>query len=216
MIASRLVRAGMKVAAVPAVRQQPIVMAAPRIQFRLFSDAAAPTEGAEAPKEGEKAPETNQVEKLEAEVKNLKDQLLRAYAESENTRRIAQRDVENARQYSASSFAKALLDVADDLDRALSTVPAEKRKTGDAVFDNLVIGIEMTEKNLQKVFRQFGVVKYSEVGEKFDPNLHDALFQVPADENKPADTIAAIVKHGYKIKDRVLRPAQVGAVVKQD
>lgn len=225
MFATRALRATTRLAVVatnPMAQKQSIVISQSmsRINYRYFSDApageAAPAaEG--GPKEGEKKDDAaSQVQKLEAEVKNLKDQLLRAYAESENTRRIAQRDVENARQYSTSSFAKALLEVADDLDRALSTVPPEKRKTGDVTFDNLIIGIEMTEKNMQKVLRQFGVVKFAEVGEKFDPNLHDALFQVPPNEDRKEDTIANIIKHGYKIKDRVLRPAQVGACVKQD
>lgn len=224
MLASRVVlRTGVRVAALAtnplSIRQViPVVATMSRINYRFFSDSASATmEQAVPATEGvTESLKEDKTEKLEAEIKNLKDQLLRAYAESENTRRIAQRDVENARQYSASSFAKALLEVADDLDRALSTVPAEKRKTGDAVFDNLIIGIEMTEKNMQKVLRQFGVVKFAAVGDKFDPNLHDALFQVPPAEDRKENTIANIIKHGYMIKDRVLRPAQVGACVKQD
>lgn len=220
MSASRVLRSGVRVAGVtayPIVRQLqkvPVASNMTRINYRFFSDASSTATDQAAP--ATEAPKEDKTEKLEVEIKNLKDQLLRAYAESENTRRIAQRDVENARQYSASSFAKALLDVTDDLDRALSTVPENKRKTGDVVFDNLIIGIEMTEKNMQKVLRQFGVVKFAAVGEKFDPNLHDALFQVPPAEDRQEDTIANIIKHGYMIKDRVLRPAQVGACVKQD
>lgn len=213
MFAPRFVRTGVrtaKIMAVPRINMKP--------QVRFFSDSASGT-GAAKPAEpaaepaaaqGGKSPE---VEKLEEEVKNLKDSLMRAYAEGENIRRIAQRDVENARMYANSSFAKAILDISDDLERALSIIPAEKRKTGDAIFDQLVIGIEMTEKNMQKTLNKFHVTKYGATGEKFDPNLHDALFQVP-DPSKEPDTIAQIIKHGYKIKDRVLRPAQVGAVVK--
>lgn len=213
MFAPRFVRTGVraaKIVAVPRINMKP--------QVRFFSDSASGTDAAKpaepaaepAAAQGGKSPE---VEKLEEEVKNLKDSLMRAYAEGENIRRIAQRDVENARMYANSSFAKAILDISDDLERALSIIPAEKRKTGDAIFDQLVIGIEMTEKNMQKTLNKFHVTKYGATGEKFDPNLHDALFQVP-DPSKEPDTIAQIIKHGYKIKDRVLRPAQVGAVVK--
>jgi molecular chaperone GrpE len=160
--------------------------------------------------------QTNNAEamnKLHEEVKDLKDQLLRAYAEGENIRRIAHRDVENARAYANSSFAKAMLEISDDLERALSVVTPEQKANGDKTLKTLVDGIEMTEKNLQKVFHKFGVVRYGSVNDKFDPNIHDALFQIPDHQNEP-DTVAQIVKMGYKIKDRVLRPAQVGTRVK--
>lgn len=179
-------------------------------------------ENAEAPKEGEAAKPANgeqgptheaQLAKLQEEVKDLKDQVLRAYAESENTRRIAHRDVENARAYANSSFAKAVLEVSDDLERALSVVPVDKRNQADKTMKTLIDGIEMTEKNLQKILGKFGIVKFGEVNDKFDPNIHDALFQIP-DANSEADTVGQIVKMGYKIKDRVLRPAQVGTRVK--
>ncbi len=153
------------------------------------------------------------VAKLQEEVKDLKDQLLRAYAEGENIRRIAHRDVENARSYANSSFAKAMLEISDDLERALSVVTPDQKANGDKTFKTLVDGIEMTEKNLQKVFQKFGVMRYGTVNDKFDPNIHDALFQIPDHQNEP-DTIGQIVKMGYKIKDRVLRPAQVGTRVK--
>jgi molecular chaperone GrpE len=192
-----------------------------QISNRKFSSSAEPPKSEqEAVNENDNAAQatngkSSEGVNLENEVKQLKDQLLRAYADIENTRRIAQRDVENTRAYANTSFAKALLEVADDLERAMSVVPANKKNTGDQVFDNLVIGIEMTEKNLQKVLKQFGVVKYGAVGDKFDPNLHDALFQVP-DATKDPNTVAQIVQNGYKIKERVLRPAQVGATVKPD
>lgn len=166
----------------------------------------------------EKAPEVNNdaevIKKLQEENKSLKDQALRAMAEGENTRRIAQRDVENARAYANSSFAKAMLEIADDLERAIAAIPPEHRNSEDPKVKTLVSGIEMTEKNLQKIFHQFGVVKYGTVNDKFDPNLHDALYKMTDNENP--DTVGQIVKFGYKIKDRVLRPAQVGARVKSD
>lgn len=152
-----------------------------------------------------------ETEALKAEIKDLKERVLRSLAEEENVRRIAKRDVDNAHAYANVSFAKAMLDVADDLERALRVVPAEQRKTGDKTLQTLVEGIEMTDKNLHKIFTKFGIVKFGKVDEAFDPHHHDALFQIP-DATKP-DTIGQVVKPGYKLKDRVIRAAEVGARV---
>lgn len=146
---------------------------------------------------------------LQAEVKELKERVLRSLAEEENVRRIAKRDVDNAHAYANVSFAKAMLEVADDLERALSNIPAEKKNSDDNTLKSLIQGIEMTDKNLGKIFSKFGIIKYGKVDEHFDPNFHDALYQIP-DANKPG-TIGQVVKSGYKIKDRVIRAAQVGA-----
>lgn len=232
MLARSIGRVGVRVIA-PRVVPQPKFVAGPfRNQpfttpiSRFFSDNSTNAYG--NGKNGEEPPgsaqegsptdgstSNDETKKLQEEVKQLKDQVLRSYAEGENIRRIAKRDVDNARDYANSKFAKSLLSIADDLERAMATVPPERRNSGDAVFDNLVVGIEMTEKNLQKVFSEFNVTKYGKAGEKFDPNFHEALFQVP-DASKEADIIASVVKSGYKLKDRVLRPAQVGATVKPD
>lgn len=147
---------------------------------------------------------------LKKEIKEMKDKVIRSYAEEENVRRIAKRDVENARAFANTSFAKSLLDVADDLERALSSVPQEKLAENIAL-KSLYDGISMTEKQLHKVFHQFKVFKYGTVGDKFDPELHDALFSMP-DANKQTGTIAQVLKNGYKLNDRVIRAAQVGTV----
>lgn len=188
-------------------------------QLRNFSDSNPATE-----QEGKKEEPTTSEEKkpsdaevitnLQNEIKQLKDQVLRAYAESENTRRIAHKDVENARAYANTSFAKAILDIADDLERALAVVPADKRGGVDSTMKTLIDGIEMTDKNLQKTLGKFGVVKYGAVNDKFDPNIHEALYRIP--DNEKPDTIGQVVKLGYMIKDRVLRPAQVGTRVKPE
>lgn len=162
----------------------------------------------------EATPVDNTAEKIaayEKEIKGLKDQLLRSYAEEENVRRIARRDVDNAKAYANSSFAKSMLEVADDLERGLSVIPVEKRTAADTdpMLVSLIEGLEMTEKNLQKIFAKYKVVKYGQVDEIFNPELHDALFQVP-DPTKPNGTIAQIIKCGYKLNDRVIRPAEVG------
>lgn len=151
---------------------------------------------------------------LQQEIKELKEKVLRSLAEEENVRRIAKRDVENARNYANASFAKAMLEVADNLDRALTVVPADERlSTDNPTLSGLVKGIEMTDKNLHKILNQFGIHQYGKIDEHFDPNLHDALFQIP-NADKPAGTIGQVVKVGYKMKDRVIRAAQVGTITK--
>lgn len=160
----------------------------------------------------EPTPPSNEdvVAALKKEIREMKDKVIRSYAEEENVRRIAKRDVENARAYANTSFAKSLLDVADDLERALSSVPQDKLAE-NAALKSLYDGISMTDKQLHKVFNQFKVFKYGTVGDKFDPDLHDALFQGP-DPTKENGTISQVLKNGYKLNDRVIRAAQVGTV----
>lgn len=185
--------------------------------FRNFSteepkvDAAAGEQKTEGTVEDAAAKSAKETAALQAEIKDLKERVLRSLAEEENVRRIAKRDVDNAHAYANVSFAKAMLDVADDLERALNVVPEDQRKTGDKSLQTLVEGIEMTDKNLHKIFTKFGIVKFGKVDETFDPHHHDALFQMP-DATKPG-TIGQVVKAGYKLKDRVIRAAQVGARV---
>jgi molecular chaperone GrpE len=170
------------------------------------------------------------IAELQQQNKEIKDQLLRSLAEQENTRRIAVRDVQQARDYSIKSFAKSLLDVADNLARAMEAVPIQYRTSstssndssdsGDSintdatvVLQNLYQGIEMTEHGLKKVLESHGVVSYGTRGDSFDPNLHEALFEYPDDTAIPG-TIGQVMKIGYKLNDRVLRPAEVGVVKK--
>ncbi|CAK9252489.1 unnamed protein product [Sphagnum jensenii] len=150
------------------------------------------------------------IKSLQQEIKDYKDRLIRSYAEEENVRRIAKKDVENARNYALSSFAKALLDVSDDLERALDSVPKEKIAENH-FLKNLYEGVDLTGKQLQKVLHQFKIHSFGAVGDKFDPTLHDALYQVP-DTAKEPGTIAQVLKKGYKLNDRVIRAAQVGTV----
>lgn len=152
-----------------------------------------------------------QIQQKEQEIARLREVSLRAYAEMENVRKIAQRDVENARKYSIGAFAKDLLEVADNLERALQNIPSEKLdpEKGDAIVIGLYEGVKATNDVLHKVFQRYGIEKYDPMGEKFDPNLHQAMFQVP-DESNSSGVVLAVAKTGYKIQDRVLRPAQVG------
>ncbi|GJQ15064.1 hypothetical protein GpartN1_g6855.t1 [Galdieria partita] len=146
----------------------------------------------------------------EQQIAKLKDLSMRAYAEMENVRKIAQRDVDNARKYSIGAFAKDLLDVADNLERALQNIPTEKLdpEKGDAVVISLYEGVKATNDVLQKVFRRYGIERYDPMGEKFDPNLHQAMFEIPDKSN--SGVVLAVAKTGYKIQDRILRPAEVG------
>jgi molecular chaperone GrpE len=155
---------------------------------------------------------------LEKEVKDLKDQILRSLAEEENVRRIARKDVENANTYAITKFAKALLDVSDNFERALGAIPEDTKKSleageGDPLFKSFVEGIAAVDKEMLKTFSSFGVTKFGKAGEKFDPEMHDALFNIP-DGSKEENTIGQVVKKGFKLKGRVLRAAQCGVVVK--
>jgi molecular chaperone GrpE len=179
-------------------------------------EEVASTEDSSPQEEGEEESQENEptdVEKLEVQVKELKDQLLRSYAEQENIRTIAKRDVENSRSFAISSFAKSMLDTSDNLTRALDAVPEEYRddKENHSVLATLFEGIKMTDDGLTKAFAKNGLQKFGEVGEKFDPNLHDALFEYP-DENMEAGSIGQVMKVGFSLKNRVIRPAEVGVI----
>lgn len=172
-------------------------------------------EGAAEEEEAATAPEVSKEEELEKQVKELKDQLLRSLAEQDNTRRIAQRDVESARQFAIKSFAKALLDTSDNLERALQAVPEDllEDKENHAVLVTLYEGIQMTQSGLDKAFTMNGLVKFGEVGTPFDPNEHEALYEYP-DPDKEPGTIGQVMKAGFMLNQRVLRPAEVGVVKK--
>ena len=136
---------------------------------------------------------------------DLKNQLLRAIAEQENTRTIARRDVKNAKDFAAQSFAKSLLDVSDSLSYALAAASDDKELT----VEKMVEGVELTRNQLVKAFASNGLVEFGEVDEAFDPNLHEALFEYEDADKDPA-TIGQLVKTGFKLHGRVIRAAQVG------
>lgn len=150
------------------------------------------------------------VEALESELEEQKDKVLRAYAEMENVRMITSRDVKNAREYSIQSFAKGLLDVSDNLQRALDSV-GDANVDENPMLKTLLEGVDMTEKELTKTFNKNGVKQFGEVGDDFDPNFHDALFRYQ-DANLEPGKVGQVIKTGFMFKDRVLRPAQVGCV----
>eukprot|EP00565_Helicotheca_tamesis_P000493 CAMPEP_0185724772 /NCGR_PEP_ID=MMETSP1171-20130828/1158_1 /TAXON_ID=374046 /ORGANISM="Helicotheca tamensis, Strain CCMP826" /LENGTH=278 /DNA_ID=CAMNT_0028392703 /DNA_START=34 /DNA_END=870 /DNA_ORIENTATION=- len=178
-------------------------------------NAESKTEENAAEEEAEEKVEESKEAQLEKQVKDLKDQLLRSLAEQENTRRIAKRDVDTARNFAVTSFAKSLLDSSDNLSRALDAVPPEFRHDTEnhPVLATLYEGIQMTDEGLTKAFAKNGLKKFGEVGEPFDPNKHEALFEYP-DEKAEAGTIGQVMKTGFALNERVIRPAEVGVVKK--
>jgi len=162
------------------------------------------------------APETAQVEtapdlvaSLTKEAADLKDRLLRTLAEMENLRRRTEREVADARAYGITNFARDILAVADNMERALKALDDELRETANAGVKALLDGVELTERELIKAMEKHGVKKLEPQGQKFDPNLHQAMYEIP-DESVPAGTVVQVMQPGYTIGERVLRPALVG------
>lgn len=147
------------------------------------------------------------IKQIQAELDQAKDQLMRALAEAENTRKRAARDREEASKYAISGFARDLLDVADNLRRAIDAVPDDAKS--DVRIRNLVEGIEATERELLKSFEKNGIERLEPLGQPFNPNFHEVMFEVPG-SGKPAGIIVQVVETGYTLHDRLLRPARVG------
>ncbi len=145
---------------------------------------------------------------LQAERDELKDQMLRAVAESENTRRRAERDVAQARKYGHTGFARDLLSVVENLSRAVEALP-EQRDDLDETMKNLVIGVEMISREMTNVLERHGITRIMPMGEKFDPNKHQAMFEVPTNDAEPG-VIVQVAQSGWMLHDRLLSPAMVG------
>jgi molecular chaperone GrpE len=174
--------------------------------------AARPEESAASPAP---APEATQPEPAPdpaaaaiKEAADLKDKLLRALAEMENLRRRTEREVADARHYGIASFARDMLAIADNMRRALAAVAPEIRAAADQSVNALIDGVELTERELLKALERHGVKQFDPFGEKFDPNLHQAMYEI-ADASVPAGSVVQVVQPGYMIGDRVLRPALV-------
>ena len=178
-------------------------------------EAEAP-EAVEAPKtetapEGEvegEAPAEAPERDPEAEIAELKDRLLRAVAETENLRRRGARELDEARKYAMTGFARDMLAVGDNLRRAIESVPAEDVETNPSL-KTLIDGVEMTEKELLGILDRHKIKRIEPLGEKFDANFHQAMFEAPV-PGADAGTVIQVVQPGYVIADRLLRPAMVG------
>lgn len=140
---------------------------------------------------------------------DFKDKLLRTLADMENLRKRTEREASDARTYAVSNFARDVLAVADNMQRALDAVDPEMRAQADAKTKALIGGVELTERELLKVLQKNGVRKFSPEGEKFDPNQHEAMYEMPT-ADLPAGHVAQVMQAGYMLGDRVLRPAMVG------
>ena len=143
---------------------------------------------------------------LEVELAAAQQSILYAQAETQNVRRRLEKDAQDARAYAATGFARDILSVADNLTRALESIPVELRD--DAKFKGLVVGLEATGRELEAVFQRNGITRILSVGEPLDPNRHQAMIELPS-EQAPG-TIVQEMQAGYMIKDRLLRPAMVG------
>jgi molecular chaperone GrpE len=154
-------------------------------------------------------PAAGAVAALAKEAADYKDRLLRTLAEMENLRRRTEREVIDSRQYAVANFARDLLAVADNMQRALATLSADFRDQADPVIKSHIEGVELTERELMKVMEKNGIKRFDPLGQKFDPNLHQAMMQVP-DPSVPDNTVVQVMQPGYMIADRVLRPALVG------
>jgi molecular chaperone GrpE len=149
------------------------------------------------------------IEALNAENTQLKDKVLRTLADMENLRRRTEKEVSDARTYATTNFARDMLNVADNVRRALENVPSEAAATAEGALKALLEGIQLTERDLLKTLERHGIRRLEPKGEKFDPNLHQAMFEVP-DPSVPNGTVREVVQSGFVIGDRVLRPALVG------
>jgi molecular chaperone GrpE len=163
----------------------------------------------EALKAADIDPRDAEIASLKDEVAASKDRLLRLAADMENLRKRTEREKAEATLYAATNFARDLLTVSDNLGRALQALPAEEREHAGEVEKNLIFGVEVTEKELQQVFNRHGIKRLETVGQKFDPNYHQAIYEVPTSE-KPPGIVMQEMQAGYAVGDRCLRPAMVG------
>jgi molecular chaperone GrpE len=147
--------------------------------------------------------------KIRQENVDLKDRLLRTLADMENLRKRTEREVADARVYGVSTFARDVLSVADNIQRALEATGEDWKKHADETGKALYEGVELTERDLLKALEKHGVRRIEPQGQKFDPNLHQAMYEVP-DDSVPAGTVVQVLQSGFTIGDRILRPALVG------
>jgi molecular chaperone GrpE len=146
---------------------------------------------------------------LQAENADLRDRVLRLAAEMENLRKRMEREIADTRTYAITKFARDMLTATDSLSRAMLVLPPEARDTADGPMKSLIEGIELTEREMQRLLAVHGVKPIEAEGQKFDPHRHQAMFEVP-DPTRPEGTVVQVVQTGYAIGDRVLRPAMVG------
>lgn len=181
------------------------------------ADPAAP-----APREGKAASpwwenpdappppdQKEEIERLESEKADLTERLIRLAADMDNLRKRTERELTDARKYAVAKFAGDMLVVGDNLKRALKAVPTDRLESGDEVLKALSEGVQVTEREMERLLEKNGVTRIAAIGERFDPHRHQAMYEVP-DPAKPAGTVVEVIQEGYQIGDRVLRAALVG------
>lgn len=162
----------------------------------------------EAAEDGGMAAAQAKIAELEKKVAEIKDQALRALAEAENTRKRSERDRQDTAKFATASFARDLLSVADNMRRALAAISPEAREM-NADLKNIYTGVEMTERELLSIFERNNIRKVEPMGQKFDPNLHEVLFEAEVPNVGPG-VVVQVIEPGYTLHERLLRPARVG------
>ena len=178
---------------------------------RPADDAAEAEKAAAKPEAGIAAEQGDPLAEAAREAAEYKDKLLRTLAEMENLRKRTEREVGDARLYGNASFARDVLQVADNMHRALAAIGPELRQSADGNVKALIEGVDLTERELLKVLEKHGVKKFSPEGERFDPNVHQAMYELESAELPPGH-VAQVIQAGYMLSDRVLRPAMVAVV----
>ncbi|TCP89407.1 molecular chaperone GrpE [Rhizobium sp. PP-F2F-G36] len=153
--------------------------------------------------------EAEELEAARAEAADFRDRYMRLAADMDNLRRRTEREVKDAKSYSVAGFARDMLAVSDNLRRALDAIPADVRAGADAGLSTLIEGVELTERSMLSTLERHGVRKLEPEGQKFDPNFHQAMFEIP-NPDVPHNTVVQVVQAGFTIGERVLRPAMVG------
>jgi molecular chaperone GrpE len=161
------------------------------------------------PEDFEADPREAEITALKEEAGSLKDKLLRLAADMDNLRKRTEREKAEATLYAATNFARELLSIADNMGRAIAAVPPESRESTDEITRNLLAGVEVTERELLNVFQRHGIRRIEALGQKFDPNFHQAMYEVPDGSQAPG-TVVQELQAGYAIGDRCLRPSLVG------
>ena len=156
----------------------------------------------------ESEPAMSEADALRLELADMRDRMLRALADVENTRRRAEREKQDASQYAVTKFARDMLQIADNFARALAACPPDVRETADPQIKAVLDGVEATERQLLAALERHGVKPIDTADGKFDPNFHQAIAEVPGN-GKPGGSIVDVVQSGYMIGDRLLRPAMV-------
>jgi len=179
----------------------------------MFDDVEAPAPDEAEPSDKDLRDE--ELENLRQEAGQLKDQLLRTLADMDNLRKRAERERAEATLYAATNFARDILNVSDNLTRALDMAHADALKEASEPIRNLIAGVEVTHRELLNVFERHGIKRIDPTGEKFDPHFHQAVFEVSSADHPPG-TVVELLQAGFTIGDRVLRPAMVGVAKAPD